>query len=175
VTLTDLLASLALLGLVLGGTLAVLEEGQRAWARGAARLEAQQGARVGLERLVRELRQAGAGLDADEPALSVTEPSRLVLHVDLDGDGRATGRGETITWWLDGTVLRRSAGAGGQPVVQGIHALRLRYLDATGAPAAAPAAVRTVVVALTGGAQSVAGPPAATVATLATEVRLRNR
>lgn len=173
--LADLLAALALLGLVLGATLAVLEEGQQAWARGAARLEAQQTARVGLERLTRELRQAGAGLAAEEPALSVIEPSRLVLHVDLDGDGRAHGRGETITWWLDSSVLRRNAGAGGQPVVQGIRALRLRYLDAAGAPAATPEAVRAVVVVLTGEPQSVAGPPAAIVATLATEVRLRNR
>jgi type II secretory pathway component PulJ len=175
VTLPDLLASLALLGLVLGGTLAVLDEGQQAWARGAARLEAQQGARVGLERLARELREAGAGLEADAPALSGMDPARLVLHVDVDGDGRATGRGETITWWLDGAVLRRNAGAGSQPVVQGVRALRLRYLDAAGEPAAVPEAVRAVVVVLTGSPQSVVGPWAATGATFATEVRLRNR
>src|SRR5439155_1435708 len=45
VTLADLLAALAVVGLVLAAVLAILEEGQRAYSHGAARVETQQTAR----------------------------------------------------------------------------------------------------------------------------------
>src|SRR5205809_2006573 len=59
VTLADLLAALAVVGLVLAAVLAILEEGQRAYSHGAARVETQQTARVALARMAREIRQAG--------------------------------------------------------------------------------------------------------------------
>ncbi len=169
--LAELLVSLVILGFTMAGLFTCLDHTQRAWAIGAARVESQQGARVALERLTRELRSAGAGSDAFD-AISVAEPDRITLHSDLDGDGAATGRGETVAWRLVDRVLRRDAGGGAQPVVDGVRSLVLEYLDATGRPAAAPGAARTVVVTLT--TEGGAGGAGATT-TIATRVRLRNR
>jgi hypothetical protein len=57
-----------------------------------------------------------------------------VLHRDLDGDGLVSASGETITWRLTGATLRREAGAGAQPVVDGVRTFALDYLDAATAP-----------------------------------------
>jgi len=53
-----------------------------------------------------------------------------VLHSDLDGDGVVAGAGETITWHLVGKTLRRDAGGGAQPIIDGVQSFALEYLDA---------------------------------------------
>jgi type IV pilus assembly protein PilW len=174
VHLVDVLVALALLGLVLSATVSVLSQGQRAYTAGAGRVESQQSARVALDRMARELRQAGAQGGGTLPALAVAEPSRLVIQHDLDGDGVASARGETVTWQLTAGVLRRNAGGGAQPIVNGVHALSFRYLDADARPTTLPAAVRTVIIALTTEPEH-PGAGGATLIRLTTEVRLRNR
>lgn len=170
-SLPELLVSLALLALTLAGLFTGLDHVQRAYAIGAARVAAQQSARIAVERLAREIRGAGVGPGAFD-AIAVAEPARIVLRSDLDGDGTAAGRGETVVWTLAGTVLRRDAGGGAQPVVEGVRSLLLEYLDAVGQPTGAPGEVRTVVITLTTEGRQ-AGADGAT--TLATRVRLRNR
>jgi hypothetical protein len=176
VSLAELLASLAVLGLVMAATVMFLVSGQRAYLAGTARVESQQSARIALARMAREIRQAGfAPTSANFAALSVFEPKRLVLHMDLDADGVIAGRPETITWLLgaDG-VLRRDAGGGAQPVINGVRSLSFTYLGPDGVPAAAPSEVRSVVIRLTTGPE---GAPTRLdgLTTLMTEVRLRNR
>ncbi|MGH7392652.1 MAG: PilW family protein [Candidatus Rokuibacteriota bacterium] len=168
-TLTDLLAAIAVLGLVLAAGLTVLDQGHRVYRHGVARVEAQQAARIALERMAREIRQAGTGLAP--AALSVVERARLVLHVDLDGDGAVSGRRETITWLLSGSVLRRNAGGGAQPIVEGVRDLEIAYFDTGGRPTHVPDEVRAVTIALT----TDGGPRGAGSTTLRTTVRLRNR
>jgi len=209
VNLAELLVTIALLGTVFAGTLTALEQGQRAYTIGAARVEAQQNGRFALERLASEVRNAGAGgvgfdaisvaereriilhVDRDGDgrttalaseirnagaggvgfdAISVAERERIVLHVDRDGDGRTTARDETITWRLAGTVLRRDAGGGAQPIVDGVRSLVLEYLDAARRPTAVPAEVRTVVITLT-----TEGAGGIGALTLTTQTRLRTR
>jgi hypothetical protein len=175
-SLADLLTALALVGVVMGGTLTLLRDGQQAAALAWARVEAQQGARVALERLTREIRQAGRGLsDAEAPAISVAEPARIVLHVDHDGDGQSTGGPEVVTWFLRDGVLRRSAGGGAQPIVNGVRDLVLTYRDAHGEPTAEPGAVRAVGITLMTGPAEAGGRARRTLTVLSTEVRLRNR
>jgi type II secretory pathway component PulJ len=171
VHLTDLLAALALLGLVLAATVGLFAEGQRAYARGAARVESQQTARVALSRMAREIRQAGGG-GGTLPPIAIAEPSRIVVQHDADGDGRATTRGETVTWLLSGDVLRRNAGAGAQPIVNGVRALTFTYLDASRRETTAPAAVHTVVIVLATSPEHRRGDGPTT--KLTTEVGLRN-
>ena len=168
-TLTELLVAIALLSTTLAATLTALEQGQRAYALGAARVEAQQNGRIALERLTREIRSAGAG-GVGFDAISVAERERIVLHVDRDGDGLAAAPGETITWLRAGTVLRRDAGGGAQPIVDGVRSLVLEYRDRAGRPTAIPGEVRTVVITLT-----TTGTGGAGAVTLTTQTRLRAR
>jgi len=177
VHLADLLVAVAVLGLLLAAILGLLTMGQQAYAIGAARVEAQQSARVALQRMAREIRTAGqSAVGGTFAAISVAEPTRLVLHVDRNDDGVIAGRGETIIWRLAGSVLRRDAGGGAQPVINGVSALRFTYLDASGRGTSVPDAVRSVVIALTTRPEYATPVATADVATtVTTQVRLRNR
>jgi hypothetical protein len=166
--LADLLVAVAIAGFIMGANFLLLDQGQRAYQTGAARVEAQQTARVALIRIAADIRTAGSSLAHPAfPALSVAEPGRLVLHRDWDGDGEIAGTRDTVTWFLDGSTLRRNAGGGAQPIVDGARALAFAYFDAAGEPTVSPDDVRGVRVTLT------TGTTART--TVTTHVRLRNR
>ena len=176
-TLADLLVSTSVLGVLAGATLVTLEQGQRAWSVGAARVEAQQSARAALTWLTAELRGAGHGIAARGlPAISVAEPTRVVLHVDKNHDGVIAGGGETIVWRLDRDILRRDIGGGAQPVINGVRALTFEYFDDLGRPTIDPTAVRRVRITLSTRADHVRAPSTAGYgATFTTEATIRNR
>jgi len=172
-TLSEVLVVVAVLALTLAGALTVLEQGQQAWAYGAARVEAQQSARLALERLASDIRGAGRGA---VPAVTVAEAQRLVLQADLNGDGVIGPTRERITWRLRGSILRRDAGGGAQPVINGVAAFALVYFDGAGAATTIPAEVRAVAIWLStraDHARSLAGRDAG--ASVATVVHIRNR
>jgi type II secretory pathway component PulJ len=177
VTLADLLVSTAVLGVTLGATLVTLEQGQQAWAVGTARVEAQQSGRAALAWLAAELRTAGQGTGPRrDAALAVAEPARVALRVDRNRDGVIAGPTETVTWRLAGDILRRDAGGGAQPVINGVRALRFAYVDATGAPTTDPAAVRRLSITLVTRADHATSLAARDLAAVfTTEVHLRNR
>jgi type II secretory pathway component PulJ len=177
VPIAELLIALSLLGLVFAAATPALEQVVRAFGEGAARVETQQSARVALARLSHDVRGAGyGGSAADFAAVAVAEPSRIVLQSDLNGDAIIAGTGETITWRVVAGILRRDAGGGAQPIVNGVRALTLVYLDAAGGVTATPAAVRAVRIELTTEPTRTAAPAAAGItSTLATTARLRNR
>lgn len=172
--LADLLVALAVLGMMMSANFVLLDQGQRAFQTGTARVEAQQSARIALTRIARDLRTAGSapGRPAPFDAISVADPARVVLHRDVDGDGVIAGPRETITWKLDHTILRRDAGGGAQPIVTGAHALAFAYFDADGAPTTSPGDVRSVRVTLT---TEGTGARGALRTTVSTHVHLRNR
>ena len=172
-SLADLLVAVAIFAVIGTTMLTLLDEGQRAWAFGIARAETQQSARVALARLATEIRLAGRGVGGFD-AVALAAPDAIVLQQDLDGDGVIAINGERITWRLVGTVLRRDAGGGLQPIVNGVTRLALTYFDAAGAPTTTPGDVRSVEVTLaTRPDYSVVASNVSTV--LTTRVRLRNR
>jgi len=147
VHLADLLVAMAIVGVVSAAVFTVLQQGLRVYAVGASRAESQQSARVAVERLAGEIRTAGRGPRAAAfAAISVAEPTHIVLHHDLDGDGVIAGNGETITWRLTGKTLRRDAGGGAQPIIDGVRSFELGYLDAAGGSTQVPDQIRTVVI-----------------------------
>ena len=148
VHLVELLVALAMVGSLMAATFTMLDAGQRAYAIGAARAESQQNGRVALERLARDIRHAGYGITTDFDALAVAERERLILQSDFNGDGVIAGAGETVTWRLTGATLRRDAGGGAQPVIDGVRAFTLEYLDAGGAPTAVAGDARTILITL---------------------------
>lgn len=150
-SLVDMLVALAIGGGILASTLTLLHLGLRAWVWGAARVEAQQSARYALERMAGELREAGydptvAGI----PAVVVAEPTRLVFQRDFNGNGLVDPTRERVTYVLRAgeSTLRRDAGGGAQPVIEGVRAFRLTYLDRAGAETTDPEAVIAVRIRL---------------------------
>lgn len=173
VSLAELLVALVIFALAAAAAFTLLDEGQRAWAFGAARAETQQSARIALARLAAEIRGAGRGGRGFD-AVALAAPDAIVLQQDLDGDGAIAVNGERVTWRLVGSVLRRDAGGGLQPIINGVGRLTLTYFDAAGAPTLSPPDVRSVEIALvTRPDYSVIRSTASTV--LTTRVRLRNR
>ena len=174
-TLAELLVGLAVIGLVLAGLLSFLIQVQQSYLAGAGRVEAQQNARLALERMAREIRAAGynprgAGFSA---IVNQTETS-LTLQNDWNGDGIIGGRAEVVAYLLRGTTLRRNAGGGAQPVVEGVERLRFVYLDAAGRPTSDAAAIRSVEVSITTRPER-AGATGRSGVSMTTAVRLRNR
>ncbi|HSE04629.1 MAG TPA: hypothetical protein VLK35_10805 [Methylomirabilota bacterium] len=170
-SLADMLVALAIGGGILASTLTLLHLGLRAWVWGAARVEAQQSARYALERMAGELREAGydptvAGI----PAVVVAEPTRLVFQRDFNGNGLVDPTRERVTYVLRAgeSTLRRDAGGGAQPVIEGVRAFRLTYLDRAGAETTDAEAVIAVRVRLEVG-DGGAG------ALMETQATLRNR
>lgn len=144
-TLIELLVAMAMAGLVMAATLTLLLAGHAAHAVGTARAEATQSARVALERMGSELRHAGYDPQGTrfEPIL-VAEPQRVTLQRDLNENGVIDPTRERITYLLRGTVLRREAGGGAQPLAEGVSGLQLTYYDRADAPTTDPTLVASV-------------------------------
>jgi type II secretory pathway component PulJ len=170
VSLAELLISLAVLGLVLACVFGALHGALKAYSWGAGRVEAQQSARVALQRMAAELREAGydpkrAGI---QPIL-VAAPALVTFQRDLDGDGMVDPTRERVRFLLRAgeTTLRRDAGSGAQPIIDGVRGFRLRYFDRAGLPVSDPSRVASVRIDLEVG---LTGPSAA----MQTDVSIRN-
>jgi type IV pilus assembly protein PilW len=170
-SLVDMLVALAVGGGLLAATVTLLHLGLRAWVWGAARVEAQQSARYALERMASEVREAGydptvAGI----AAVVAAEPARVAIQRDANGNGVIDPTRERVTYVLRAgeSILRRDAGGGAQPVINGVRALRLGYLDRDGAATTDPAAVVAVRVQLEVGNDGAA-------VLMETQATLRNR
>ena len=172
IALAELLVVLAVAGLVLLALTGLLQQGGQAYLAGTTRLDAQQSARVALERLGRELR--GAGIDprgTGFPPLVNPTPTGFTIQNDLNGDGVVAGNAERITYSLTGRTLRRNAGGGAQPLIDDVEALAFAYLDSEGRPARVPGEIRSVLIAITTGPKK----PGTGGVTMTTQVRFRNR
>ena len=170
-SLVDLLVALAVGGGVLAASVTLLHLGLRAWVWGAARVEAQQSARYALERMASELREAGYDPTAAGIApVVVAEPARVAFQRDFNGNGVVDPTRERVTYLLRAgeSILRRDAGGGAQPVINGVRALRLTYLDREGVETTDPEAVIAVRVQL-----EVGGDGAGVL--METQATLRNR
>ncbi len=171
ITLVDLLVSLAIMGLVLAGVFGVLHGSLKAYGWGVGRVDAQQAARLALDRMVTELREAGydpkgAGI---EP-VTVATPSSVTFQRDLNGNGIIDATRERVTFVLrpGESVLRRDAGGGAQPIINGVRRFSLTYLDGAGLPTVDPSRVAFVRIRVEVG---LTGPTAV----MLTDVLIRNR
>jgi type II secretory pathway component PulJ len=169
-TLVELLLSLGVLGLVLAGVFSVLQSTLKTYGWGAGRVEAQQSARLALERMTTELREAGydprgAGI---EPFVEA-EPTLVTFQRDLNGNGVVDATRERVTFLVrpGENVLRRDAGAGAQPIIDGVRRFRLSYFDRAGQPVSDPSRVTLVRLHLEVGR-------AGAVAAMQTDVSIRN-
>jgi type IV pilus assembly protein PilW len=132
-TLAELLVATAVVGLVMAGILGMLAGGLDAYRFGADRVEAQQAARAALERMAKELREAGYDpTGAGVAPIVLAGPTEVTFQRDLNANGVIDPTRERVSFLLRGTVLRRDAGGGAQPLVENVRAFHLRYLDRGG-------------------------------------------
>ncbi len=185
VTLLETLIASALFSLVIGGVYLLYTTMQNTLNRGELLTDVQQNARVGLDRMVQEIRMAGYNT-----GFAVQGATQTCLSVvpNLSGIGSATYR-------FDGSsnTVRRDAGdgSGAQPLAESVTQLSFTYYDsfnqavvpswATGTPCASSAGlsswqlrqIRRIAISLrTGG--SLPGA-VSEFYTLTADVRLRNR
>jgi prepilin-type N-terminal cleavage/methylation domain-containing protein len=134
-TLAELLVVVALLGLIMAGVVTLQQQGQQAYLMGAARVDAQQNARVALTLMSRELRGACTLSSISSPAVTITA-------ADPSGTGDCTGATVAIRYALSGSSLYRDQATtvGGLPAVGagtvligGVNTLTLSGYDVVGA------------------------------------------
>jgi len=134
-TLAELLVVVALLGLIMAGVVSLQQQGQQAYLMGAARVDAQQNARVALTLMSRELRAACTLSSLSSSAVTITA-------ADPSGTGDCTGTTVAVRYALSGSSLYRDqattvaglpAVGSGAVLIGGVNALTLTGYDLVGA------------------------------------------
>lgn len=199
-SLVEMLVVCALLGSVMSGVLGLLMVGQQSANATANKVDAQSNARMGIDRLIEEVREAGylpAGPTCPGAPATPCPPynyafsaisAQTATALTLQNDWNATStiqtvsvtdpitgaqRGEQVVYSLTAGQLRRQEiGIDAAPVVvaAGIISLAYTYLDQNNVITATAANIRTVTITLT--TQQSAGQPQVT---MVHSVRLRNR
>jgi prepilin-type N-terminal cleavage/methylation domain-containing protein len=199
-TLAEMLVVCALLGTVMAGVLSLVMVGQQSATATANKVEAQSNARMGIDRVIEEIREAGylpAGPSCPTapatpcppynyafPAITAQTATALTIQNDWSADSviqaasvtdPITGaqRGEQVVYSFNAFQLfRQEIGIDAAPVVVAadIISLTYTYLDQNNAVTATAANIRTVTITMT--TQQSAGQPQVT---MVHRVRLRNR
>jgi prepilin-type N-terminal cleavage/methylation domain-containing protein len=199
-SMTELLVVCAILGIVMAGVLSLLMVGQQSATTTSNKVDAQANARVGIERMIEEIREAGylpAGPTCPgAPATpcppfnyafsAITNQSATGLTIQNDWNANNTiqttsvvdpisggNRGEQVIYsFAGGQLSRREMGVDAAPVVlaSGIISLAITYLDQGNAVTGTAADIRTVTITMT--TQQSTGQPQVT---MVHRVRLRNR
>lgn len=197
-TLAEMLVVCAIVGLVMASLLGLVMAGQQAYWFGTTQVDAQQTVRVAIERMVKEVREAGyypRNPDTTSCAVPPCYPfnaigtgatsSTLTLQYDWSGDGTSAAsgtvtdpilnaaRGERVTYsFSSGTLTRQETGVDGTPLTlaTGISALAFSYFDEDGLATTTPADIRTVAISVTAQTANKGA-----YVTMTDRVRLRNR
>jgi len=199
-TLAEMLVVCALLGTVMAGVLSLVMVGQQSATATMNKVEAQSNARMGIDRVIEEFREAGylpAGPTCPTapttpcppynyafPAVTAQTATALTIQNDWNADNviqtvavtdpiSGAQRGEQVVYsFAAGQLRRQEIGIDAAPVVvaAGIISLTYTFLDQNNAVTGTAANIRTVTVTLT--TQQSAGQPQVT---MVHRVRLRNR
>ena len=100
-TMVELLLATALLGLVMAGLLSLLTASQSAYARGSNTIDAQQNARVALDRMANEIREAGFHPRPPDTTPATCPPGAAGLY--------PSGGGTDAPCWSFYPVINQSA------------------------------------------------------------------
>ncbi len=183
-TLVELLVAVAVLAIVLTAVLSLQDSAQYSYLFMAGRVDAQQNARIAIDRLTRELRTGGRLPGAVGPAFvaaagcDVGTPDITVIYIN----DQTPAQEVTVRYWLNGASLQRNqttpipAVAQPEVLIGGVQGLTFTCFDQFGAPTAVLAQIRTVNIVLTTRMEDnvAAGSAANQTATVQDRVRLRN-
>ena len=198
-TVAEMLVTAAVIAFVMAGLLSLLVSGQQSYTTGAGRAEAQQNARLVVERMLRELRTAGRDPLATASFAAVTALGAgvgFIIQNDWNQSGAIDAaiattvdnvqHGERITYTFAGTTLTRQESvvdAAAVTVTDRISGMTVTYRDindniitAALAAGANAADVRTVEVDITTQPDfTVSGTVSQVAVRSQNRVRIRNR
>ncbi len=180
-TLSEMLVTIMIMIMVFFALHSIFDMSIRVFSFGNDKTEAVANARLGLERMEREVRaaypydRAGVGGTVNNTIIAggVANPSAsITFGNDLNGNRQITPdtATEQITYSLSGSTLQRNA----QPLVEFVKAngLTFQYLDRDGNPTIAEADIRRVRIKLE---VEVKRGPQAGAQLLTTDIAIRNR
>ncbi len=174
-TLTELLVTMVMMLAMLFALYSIFDMSIRVYSFGSDKVEAVENARLGLEKVERELRAAypydkAAGEDVLFPSFGPNPSRTITFGNDLDGNRVVDVPREQITYALSVSGPRRALLRNGQPTAEFVApgGVTFEYLDEFGDPAAVEADVSLVRIEMR---VDVNGRTQA----LATVVALRNR
>lgn len=145
--LAELLVSLAVLGMVVAGMLALQQQGQWAYLSGAARVDAQQSARAALHLFTYEARSARAVTAVGAGCNDVTTGAS---DITFEVQDPPTGAWVPVRYQRSGANLQRTYNNGvATVVVGGIQALKVVCYSPADAPTAVPGDVRSLTISFT--------------------------
>lgn len=113
-SLIELIIVIALIALAFIGIYNLFSGGTKAWLTGSSQINAQQNVRFAMDKMVREIRQAGYGIKSGEK-MPVKNPDRIKFRVNFELDETP----KEISYYLGGDdvdVLYKSIDGGGIPV-----------------------------------------------------------
>jgi len=110
--LIELIIVIALIALAFMGIYNLFSGGTKAWITGSSQINAQQNVRFAMDKMVREIRQAGYGVKSGEK-IPLKGDDEIKFKVDFELDGEP----KVIHYYLEGGVLYKSIdGGSGIPV-----------------------------------------------------------
>ncbi len=143
-TVSEMMVTTTVMLMVLLALFGLFDMSLKVFSYGNNKVEAVESARVGMEKMEREIRQAYAP-SADAQMFDWWTSSEIRFGNDLDGNGviacpNSTGRCEKIGYQLNGTTLGRDNTSAGttntvanlQPVAEHVQSLTFTYYDRSG-------------------------------------------
>jgi prepilin-type N-terminal cleavage/methylation domain-containing protein len=133
-TLSEMMVTIVIWSVVLFALYSLFDMSVRISGVGNNKVEAMESARVGLEKMEREIRGAYAVDRAinNTQLFQIWTPTQIRFGNDLNGNRRVDAATEQITYVVDGTTLERN----GLPAVESVQNLTFVYLDANRNPVA---------------------------------------
>jgi prepilin-type N-terminal cleavage/methylation domain-containing protein len=175
-TLSEVLVTMMIMTVVLFALYSIFDMSMRVFSFGNDKTEAVENARLGLEKMEREIRAAYPydKANGNTTVLTTWTVSQITFGNDLNGN-RVVDSSEVITYRraADPTTLERVKGGSPEPVIEYVDGLSFQYLNRFDATASSEGEIAIVRINLTIRVDRGAGGP--TTQTLTTDVALRNR
>ena len=174
-TLSEVLVTVTMMTMVMFALYSIFDMSMRVFSFGNDKTEAVENARLGLEKMAREIKAAYPYDKANGNTMVLTAwtESQITFGNDLNGN-RVVDSDEVISYrrGADPTTLVREKGGSSQSVIEYVDGLSFQYLDRFDAPASSESEIAIVRINLV--IRVDRGVRAPATQTLSTDVALRN-
>ena len=172
-TLIEALMVIAILSIVFSTIYNSFENFNRSCTTENVKAGIQQNARVGVEFMVHDIRQAGLDpLGKAGAGIVAVSNTSIRFTADLNFDGDVEDTMEDITYSLNGNRLQQNNLIDTVTLLDNVSNLNFTYLDEDGNATVVPAEIKAVMISLT--MQRPAGADRQVARTYSTQVRCRN-